>query len=296
MSRGGKFKKDKQDIAKNFKCDIQIIQRIWKDAMQQIAQGLEVNVACKKKGRCGRKPLDIDLSIIPTIPLNKRSTIRSLAWQLKVNPSTLYTKYQANQIRRHTSSLNPALTEKHKKTRVQFCLGMVDETTTRNGDHLFNDMHRILHVDEKWFYMTQDNKNYYLLPDEPDPIRAIPKNCIGKVMFIAAVARPRNDSEGNMTCDGKIGIWPFVKEVPAQRRSDNKPKGTLEIKPIIVKRDVMREYFIKKLLPAIQALWPEEDAGKTIFIQQDNVTPHILPNDPAFMAAVANTGLKIQLM
>ena len=95
MSRGGKFKKkDKQDIANFFKCDIQIIQRIWKDAMRQIAQGLEVNVACKKKGRCGRKPLDIDLSIIPTIPLNKRSTIRSLAWQLQVKPSTLYTKFQ----------------------------------------------------------------------------------------------------------------------------------------------------------------------------------------------------------
>ena len=63
-------------------------------------------------------------------------------------------------------------------------------------------MHKFLHVDEKWFYMTQDGRNYYLLLEEPDPIRTIPKNCIGKVMFLAAVARPRYDSEGNMTFNG----------------------------------------------------------------------------------------------
>ena len=164
MNQGGKFKrKDKQGIANFFKADIQIIQRIWKDAMRQIAQGLEVDVASRRKGRCGRKPLEIDLSLIPKIPLNKRSTIRSLAWQLKVNPSTLYTRFKLKQIRRHTSSLKPVLTEKHKKNRVQFCLGMVDESTTRNAHPLFINMHRIVHVDEKWFYMTKDNRTYYLL-------------------------------------------------------------------------------------------------------------------------------------
>ena len=247
--------------------------------MRQIAQGLEVVVSSKRKGRCGRKPLEIDLSLIPQIPLNKRSTIRSLAWQLKVNPSTLYTRFKLKQIRRHTSSLKHVLTEKHKKNRVQFCLGMVDETTTRNAHPLFINMHKIVHVDEKWFYMTKDNRTYYLLPDEQDPTRPIPKNCIGKVMFLTAVARPRYDSEGNMTFDGKIGIWPFVKEVAAQRTSDNRARGTLEIKTLIVNREVMREYFIEKLLPAIQAVWPEEDTGQTIFIQQDNATPHILPRE-----------------
>ena len=93
---------------------------------------------------------------------------------------------------------------------------------------------------------------------------------------MTAIARPRWDSEGNVTFSGKIGIWPFVKEVPAQRRSDNRPRGTIETKSIKVDRKVMREFLIEKVLRAIQAVWPESDAGQTIYIQQDNAKPHIL--------------------
>lgn len=57
-------------------------------------------------------------------------------------------------------------------------------------------------------------------------------NCIGKVMFLTVVSRPRYDSEGNETFSGIIGICPFVKEVPAQRRSDNRPRGTMKTKSI----------------------------------------------------------------
>ena len=93
-----------------------------------------------------------------------------------------------------------------------------------------------------------------------------------------------------------IGCWPFVKEVPAARKSDNRPKGTLETKALKVNREVMREFFIDKVLPAIVAAWPDKEAGETIFIQQDNAKPHILPNDPEFAAAVAKTGLDIRLI
>jgi hypothetical protein len=110
MSNHGKFKgNDKKDIAAFFKVDIQIIQRIWKIAMRQIAEGLEVDVSNKRKGNSGRKPINIDLSIVPTIPLNKRSTIRSLAWQLGVSPSTLHTRFQMKLLRRQLNSLKPDL-------------------------------------------------------------------------------------------------------------------------------------------------------------------------------------------
>jgi hypothetical protein len=58
----------------------------------------------------------------------------------------------------------------------------------------------------------------------------------------------------------------------------------------------MREFIIDKLLPAIQACWPLEDAGQTIYIQQDNARPHILPDDEEFEKAVLKTGLDIKLM
>uniref|UniRef100_A0A8I6YVX6 Uncharacterized protein n=1 Tax=Hordeum vulgare subsp. vulgare TaxID=112509 RepID=A0A8I6YVX6_HORVV len=93
-------------------------------------------------------------------------------------------------------------------------------------------MHNVVHIDEKWFTVTNKNKTYYLLDGEEEPTMPIHGNCIGKVMILTGVARPWWDSEGNVTFSGKIGIWPFVKEVPAQRKSDNRTKGTIETKSI----------------------------------------------------------------
>jgi hypothetical protein len=90
---------------------------------------------------------------------------------------------------------------------------MIDQNTIHTGPQ-FVDMENIVHLDEKWFNMTKNNRTYYLMPEEEDPIRTIQnKNYIGKVMFLVAVARPRYDDEGNMIFDGKIGCWAMVTEV-----------------------------------------------------------------------------------
>lgn len=91
-------------------------------------------------------------------------------------------------------------------------------------------------------------------------------------------------------------MWPFVKETTAIRRSENRERGTLETKTIIVNREVMREYLIEKVVPAIEEMWPEDAAGQPFFIQQDNARTHILPNDVDFAEAVAATGLDIRIM
>uniref|UniRef100_A0A453KRY2 Uncharacterized protein n=1 Tax=Aegilops tauschii subsp. strangulata TaxID=200361 RepID=A0A453KRY2_AEGTS len=89
--------------------------------------------------------------------------------------------------------------------------------------------------------MTKMNICYYLLPEEDDPVRIVRnKNYIGKVMFLTAVARPRYDAEGNMTFSGKIGVWPFVQEIPAARRSEYRARWTIEIKSVNMNRRVMR--------------------------------------------------------
>ncbi|XP_044984839.1 uncharacterized protein LOC123452271 isoform X2 [Hordeum vulgare subsp. vulgare] len=269
-SRGGRFKRsDKKEVVALFGAHVRVIQRIWETAMIQKGLGQEVDVSNKRKGNCGRKPYDDILSLIPTIPLNKRSTIRSLAKALGVSPTTLYKKFKLKKIRRHSNSVKPLLTEKHKRDRVEFCLSMLDEATLGDVSPSFRSMHNIVHIDEKWFCMTKKKRNYYLLPDEEDPERPV-KNSIGKVMFLTAVARPRFDEDGNMTFSGKIGVWPFVRVTAAAKRSKNREKGTLETKSIIVTREVMREYIIQKVVPAIQALWPQDDAGQPIFIQQDD--------------------------
>jgi len=53
---------------------------------------------------------------------------------------------------------------------------------------------------------------------------------------------------------------------------------------------------IAKVLPAIVARWPREDAGRTIWIQQDNAPSHVPVNDEQFAAAVAQTGMDIRII
>jgi hypothetical protein len=43
----------------------------------------------------------------------------------------------------------------------------------------------------------------------------------------------------------------------------------------------MREYMLQKVIHAILDKWPDEDEGRTIWILQYNVKPHILPRDGA---------------
>ena len=114
--------------------------------------------------------------------------------------------------------------------------------------------------------MTKKKRTYYLMPEEPDPKRSLKnKNRMGKVMFFYTVTKPRYDADGVLTSDGKTGIWPFVKETAAVKNSKNRDKRTLEIKSMIVNRDVMKEYLCEKVIPAIEAIWPEDDEG-TIYI------------------------------
>jgi hypothetical protein len=174
---------------------------------------------------------------------------------------------------------------------------MLDENSLTSSQPTFKDMDNMVHIDEKWFIMTRERNTYYLHPQEPKPLRTVKnKNNIGKVMFLTAVPRPRYGKDGLVTFDGKIGTWAFIKETPAVKKRKNREKWTIEIKPVKVTRDVMRNYLCELVIPAIQDKWPDEDEGRTIFIQQDNAKPHVLPHDEGFRQAVAQTDLDIKLL
>jgi hypothetical protein len=99
-------------------------------------------------------------------------------------------------------------------------------------------------------------------------------------MFLAAVTRPRFDDEGNVIFSGKIGVFPMVNKVPAQRSSVNRRAGTLETKPITsITKEVNRRFLINEVLPAIKEKWPREYAHETIYIQQDNAPSHVSIDD-----------------
>ncbi|GAA0147696.1 hypothetical protein LIER_07333 [Lithospermum erythrorhizon] len=141
-------------------------------------------------------------------------------------------------------------------------------------------MYNYSHIDEKWFYMSKKKETYYLLPTDENPLRSCQrKNFIGKVMFLVAMARPRFDCEG------------------AQRRSRNRDVGTLEMKSITsVTREIVKDFLIQKVIPAIQQKWLRSRSEEVIFIQQDNARTHLNPNNEAFQVAATQSGLDIRLV
>jgi hypothetical protein len=278
-------------VASSFSVSMRTVQRIWKRSKESEAH----DVSHRKTKNCGRKRIEIDPNQIREVPLRKRRTIRSLAWALNTNPTSVFRLLKKGIIRRHSNSIKPFLKEENKRSRMEFCLSMLEGIP---HDPMFKSMHNIIHIDEKWFYLTKKSENYYLLPDEDEPHRTCKsKNFIAKVMFLVAQARPRFDAQGNEIFDGKIGIFPFVTKEPAKRTSANRVAGTMETKAMTsVNRDVIRSFFIEKVLPAIKAKWPREDLGSTIFIQQDNARTHISLDDPEFLQEATKDGFDIRLM
>ena len=115
----------------------------------------------------------------------------------------------------------------HKNVYSRVDLNSLPHTPT------FLNMYYVIHVDEKWFYITLVDRTFYLCNDEDIPVRAVKhKSHLQKIMFITAVARPRFQDSA-CAFDGKIGIWPFLEEVPAKKASKNRPKGTIELKPVL---------------------------------------------------------------
>lgn len=293
-SVNGKLKKGVTHmVASHFSVSIRVVQRIW-----QYGNKSGVNDASHKKTRnCGRKRVQLDIGRVRDVPLRKRTTLRSLAYALETNATTLWRLLKAGKIKRHSNAIKFSLTEENKKSRIRFCLSMLENSSIPH-DPIFKGMYNIIYIDEKWFYMTKKSETYYLLPDEEDPLRTTKsKNFIGKVMFLAATVRSRFDLEDNVIFFGKIGKFSFIDIQPAQRSSSNRPAGTMITKPMTsVTRQVIKETFISKLLPAIKRRWLREFAGETIYALQDNARTHFDPNDPEIRQAASELSLDIRIM
>jgi hypothetical protein len=273
-----------------FKCSARTVQRIWKHGKSvplENAEQVLVAISPKKKKRNGRKRKSIDIDAVQTVPLSKRKSIRSLAFQLGVSPSLVFREYKRRAIKAHSSSLRPLLAESNRMNRMRFVLSKL---IYKDGQYSFDSFYQYVHIDEKWFYMTRINERYYIVPGERLPHRSLQsKNFIPKVMFLAAVARPRRNESGDWIFDGKIGIWPFVETKPAKRRSKNRPRGAPVTQPIIVNRQIYRHFLGDKLILYICADFP--DLTKQVIIQQDNARPHIAESDSRFRDIVEDLQL-----
>ena len=171
----------------------------------------------------------------------------------------------------HTSSLKPTLTEENKMSRMELALSFIEKNNTSK----FENMEDLIHIDEKWFYLTKDGQRFIIAADKEEPYRHVQhKSFLTKIMFLCAVARPRYDTNKNAWFDGKIGIWPIGKWELAKRSLKKRAKGTPVWKNQCITQDVYREYLIQKFLPAVKERWPTRNGR--IQLQQDGAKSHIL--------------------
>ena len=245
-----------------------------------------------KKKLCGRKRKVFSniANKIREVPFHKRGTIRSLAAQVGMKPSTVFNFVKRKELKAHSSAVKPYLTPQNMQARIEFCKSHIDLQKS-----MFSEMNDVVHIDEKWFYLTENSRRFYLMDDEEAPERKTKsKRFRTKVMFLCAVARPRYDFCAKQNFDGKIGIWPFTKIEPAQRSSANRPAGTLVTKPVTSVTNIeYRQFLIQKVLPAIKSKFPTLPEGKSIKLQQDNARPHISPSDHEFIQAATTLELDI---
>jgi len=158
-----------------------------------------------------------------------------------------------------SNSLLPLLLPEHKVARVFYAYSKLNRETG-----LYYAYDQDVHVDEKWVFITQHSYKCYISAREritnKVPIRRVThKAHIDKVMFLCATARPRFDANGECTFDGKIGIWPIIERVPAQRTSRARPAGTLVTKTKNVNKEIYRRLLLEKVIPAIKTKFPREN-------------------------------------
>jgi hypothetical protein len=229
--KNGRLNKGAIDAAKeHFPFEKSQINRIWKLARDNaVDPNVPSDYATKKKGNSGRKPKYTQEDVMAAIgqtPLTRRQSLRTLSNATSIPASTLCGMRKKGWFLRHSNAIKPFLTDGNKIARLNFAKSFVNPQTQR-----FDAMYDYVHIDEKWFYTTKINANYYLVPGETPPHRTCKsKRYITKVMFMCAVARPRWDHGANRHFDGMIGIWPFIYQEPAKRSSKNRPKGTMETK------------------------------------------------------------------
>ena len=266
------------------------IRNVWKRAVENFQDpDIRQFRASPKKRNCGRPRKwnhDDVREAVKLVPLFQRKSIRDLAHALGIPKSTLHLmKCDKDDpvIIPCTSALKPILTEQHKLLRACYCISKIDPVT-----RLYNHFYDTVHVDEKWFFITEKDLRLYIAPGEDVPNRfTVNKDHIIKVMFLCAVARPRFNPAGECTFDGKIGLFPFVERVRAQRASVNRPRGAPIIRSVPVTKDRYREFLVEKVVPAIKEKWPDRE--RRVVIQQDGASSHIDDDDPEF-EAVARTG------
>ena len=229
--------------------------------------------------------------VLKDIPQCRRKTYHSTVKAMGAALSTVQQMWLHRDVCLiHMSSLKPTLMEENKMSRMELALSFIDENNTSK----FENMEDLIHIDEKWFYLTKDGQRFIIAADEEEPYRHVQhKSFLTKIMFLCAVARPRYNTNKNAWFDGKIGIWPIGKWELAKQSSKNLAKEPPVWMNQCITRDVHHEYLIQKFLLAVKERWPTRN--RRTWLQQDGAKSHILEDDMEFKEVVDKIGLNLTM-
>jgi len=99
-------------------------------------------------------------------------TIEDVSTKLNISKWKLQRYLKKGLLRRHSNSIKPHLTDANKKSRLQWCVDMIDQGSLHD-EPKFKGFFNHVFIDEKWFFLTQKSEKYYLLPEEDDPIALV---------------------------------------------------------------------------------------------------------------------------
>ncbi|XP_057775137.1 uncharacterized protein LOC130994118 [Salvia miltiorrhiza] len=274
-SKDGKPGRGKMSAAvQKWSSSCRTISRLWAAAKKQSESGEVISSLSKKILRPRRKLVELDLHLIASLDLSKRSTIRRLACGIKCSKSTVGRWIKSGLIRAHSNAIKPDLTAPNKLFRLRFSLEALEYDRILRS-LTFKSMHNTVHIDEKWFYITKTAQRFYLTPEEIEPHRTCKsKKFITKVMFIQKEEQEQGSRYNGMETNTK-------HHQTSSERLPNQSDCSAEC--------------IANIVPAIKAKWPA-NASKTIYIQQDNARPHIQDSDPDFRAVASADGFDIHLV
>ncbi|XP_074314892.1 uncharacterized protein LOC141651065 [Silene latifolia] len=232
-----------REAAERFCLSDKSISNMWKLAKKPRLVGDKLDVKSGRIGNKNRKRILPDIEHIKSLHSSKRNTIERVSKNCGVSVGTVQSWVNEGLLKHHSSPLHPKLSDLHKEQRLLHSLkslvvrAQVQEFLDLNSipftEIIFDEMSNTIHMDEKWFFITSDNECVYIVEGEEPPYRSCQsKRFLTKVMFMSAVSRPIYGADGELIFDGKIGMFPFKHEVPAARNSINRPRGTMETKPI----------------------------------------------------------------
>ena len=91
-----------------------------------------------------------DMDTLNAIPIETRTTIKSIANEMKMGNSQVYRMLKVRDLRSHTNSIKSKLSHEHKLRRLNFILSQIIPLTV-NTLPKFSLMYNVVHIDENWF-------------------------------------------------------------------------------------------------------------------------------------------------